>query len=139
LPTSWLTLHTRNILFPAFVGVYTAFTTGAFFWLLRGIAHDSWPLIAANAVAFSLASSALVVRARYGNMPCAQGLSSDAPSLVPASYRPDCCNAAAQASLQAGLMGRCTPIAEKFRDAIGYFHVISHFIGLFIHKYAIEF
>ncbi|MHB1669413.1 MAG: SemiSWEET transporter [Thiomonas sp.] len=68
IPQVWLTLRTRDVSGIS-IGMYAAFATGVFLWLIYGIAEGSWPLIAANAITLSLASCVLLLRLRYVHIP----------------------------------------------------------------------
>ena len=46
--------------------MYAVFTSGVFLWLCYGVAHQSTPLIAANAVTFLLAGMILTMKLRFG-------------------------------------------------------------------------
>lgn len=56
------THETRAISF----SMYVAFTLGVALWFVYGVAIASWPIIAANAVSFLLASIILALKTRYG-------------------------------------------------------------------------
>jgi MtN3 and saliva related transmembrane protein len=46
--------------------MYTMFTVGVAFWLVYGIALNSWPMIFANTVTLALAATILGLKLRYG-------------------------------------------------------------------------
>lgn len=56
------TRETRSIS----LSMYVAFTVGVALWFGYGVAIGSWPIIAANAVSFLLASIILALKVRYG-------------------------------------------------------------------------
>ena len=45
--------------------MYVIFTTGVFLWLTYGLFIRNWPIIAANAVTFALASTILGFKLKY--------------------------------------------------------------------------
>jgi MtN3 and saliva related transmembrane protein len=48
------------------LSMYLMFVVGVFFWFLYGIALQSWPMMIANVITFSLAMVVLVTKIRYG-------------------------------------------------------------------------
>ncbi len=67
VPQALMTFRTRNVSGIS-LGMYTVFTIGVGMWLVYGIALKAWPLIAANAVTFSLALAILIMRIRFGGL-----------------------------------------------------------------------
>lgn len=47
------------------LGMYSAFTLGVSLWLLYGWILNAWPIVIANLITLSLASSILVMKLRY--------------------------------------------------------------------------
>jgi MtN3 and saliva related transmembrane protein len=47
-------------------GMYVMFTVGVAFWLVYGIALNSWPMILANTVTLVLAGTILALKLRFG-------------------------------------------------------------------------
>jgi len=58
----WKTKSTKDIS----LGMFIAFTTGIFLWLIYGILINSPPIILANIVTFILSLTILVFKVRYG-------------------------------------------------------------------------
>lgn len=48
------------------LGMYVVFTVGIVFWFCYGLALQSWPIIASNAVTFVLAATILGLKLRHG-------------------------------------------------------------------------
>ena len=48
------------------LGMYVVFTIGVAFWLLYGIALQSWPMIISNIITFALSATILVLKLRHG-------------------------------------------------------------------------
>lgn len=48
------------------LGMYSLFTLGVGLWLAYGLALDSWPIVAANAITLTLAGTVLALKLRYG-------------------------------------------------------------------------
>lgn len=46
--------------------MYLMFAGGVALWLVYGIAHGSWPIIAANAITLALALAIVGAKLRYG-------------------------------------------------------------------------
>lgn len=65
VPQAVLTLKTRNVSGIS-LGMYSCFTLGVALWLIYGIGLGEWPIIVANAVTLSLASTILFTKLRYG-------------------------------------------------------------------------
>lgn len=65
LPQAVMTIRTKNTRGIS-RGMYLMFTVGVAFWLVYGIALESWPMILANTVTLGLASTILVLKLRYG-------------------------------------------------------------------------
>ena len=47
------------------LGMYSVFTIGVSLWLLYGYLVAAWPIVLANTITLSLASSILVMKLRY--------------------------------------------------------------------------
>lgn len=60
---AWHTFRTRDVSGIS-LGMYAAFTVGVALWLAYGVALDSWPITAANAVTLMLAMSILAMKVR---------------------------------------------------------------------------
>jgi len=45
--------------------MYSAFTAGVALWLVYGLLLGAWPIVVANVITLSLASSILVMKLRY--------------------------------------------------------------------------
>ena len=65
LPQAVMTIRTKNTSGIS-RGMYLMFTVGVAFWLVYGIALDSWPMIVANSVTLLLATTVLALKLRYG-------------------------------------------------------------------------
>jgi MtN3 and saliva related transmembrane protein len=65
IPQAIMTIRTKNTRGIS-RGMYSMFTLGVVFWLVYGIALNSWPMILANTVTLGLASTILVMKLRYG-------------------------------------------------------------------------
>lgn len=48
------------------LGMYSLFTLGVGLWLAYGLALDSWPIVAANAITLTLAGTVLALKLRHG-------------------------------------------------------------------------
>lgn len=66
VPQAWKTWRTRDASGISLI-MYAVFTTGVGLWLVYGLMLGALPLIAANAVTFSLALLILGMRIRYGS------------------------------------------------------------------------
>ncbi len=65
IPQAVMTIRTRDTRSIS-RGMYVIYTVGIAFWLVYGIALDSWPMIYANVVTLGLAITILVLKLRYG-------------------------------------------------------------------------
>ena len=65
LPQAVMTIRTKNTSGIS-RGMYLMFTVGVAFWLVYGIALESWPMILANTVTLGLAATVLALKLRYG-------------------------------------------------------------------------
>jgi MtN3 and saliva related transmembrane protein len=65
IPQAVMTIRTRNTSGIS-RAMYSMFTIGVAFWLVYGIALESWPMIVANTVTLALASTILALKLRYG-------------------------------------------------------------------------
>jgi MtN3 and saliva related transmembrane protein len=65
IPQAVMTIRTKNTSGIS-RGMYSLFTVGVAFWLVYGIALDSWPMILANTVTLGLAATILGLKLRYG-------------------------------------------------------------------------
>ena len=63
-----LTLRTRNVSGIS-LGMYSCFTVGVALWLVYGIGLGEWPIIVANAITLTLASTILVTALRFRPSP----------------------------------------------------------------------
>ncbi len=61
LPQAWLTLRTRDVSGIS-LAMYGSFTAGVALWLAYGVMLGEWPIVAANAVTLTLASTILVTK-----------------------------------------------------------------------------
>ncbi len=68
VPQALLTLRTRNVSGIS-LGMYSCFTLGVALWLVYGIGLGEWPIIAANAITLALASTILITKLKYRNVP----------------------------------------------------------------------
>jgi MtN3 and saliva related transmembrane protein len=66
VPQAWRTWRTRDVSGIS-LAMYLVFTVGVGLWLVYGILLGEMPLIAANAITFSLALLILTMRIRYGS------------------------------------------------------------------------
>ncbi len=48
------------------LGMYVVFTIGIAFWLLYGIALESWPMIVSNIITFGLSATILAMKLKHG-------------------------------------------------------------------------
>lgn len=62
-PQAWLVFRTRDVSGVS-LAMYGAMTAGILLWLVYGVLIRAWPLVAANVVTLSLASSILVMKLR---------------------------------------------------------------------------
>jgi MtN3 and saliva related transmembrane protein len=65
VPQAWLTLRTRDVSGIS-LGMYGAFTIGVALWLLYGWMLDAWPVIIANFLTLTLATSILGMKLWFG-------------------------------------------------------------------------
>jgi MtN3 and saliva related transmembrane protein len=65
IPQAIMTIRTKNTRGIS-RGMYVMFTVGVAFWLVYGIALDSWPMILANTITLALAGTVLALKLRYG-------------------------------------------------------------------------
>ena len=63
-PQALHTFRTRDVSGISLV-MYSAFTAGVALWLVYGLLLGAWPIVIANIVTLSLASSILVMKLRY--------------------------------------------------------------------------
>jgi MtN3 and saliva related transmembrane protein len=68
VPQAVLTLRTRNVSGIS-LGMYSCFTVGVALWLVYGIGLGEWPIIVANAITLTLASTILVTALRFRPSP----------------------------------------------------------------------
>ena len=61
VPQAWLTLRTRDVSGIS-LGMYSSFTLGVALWLAYGVMLGQWPIVVANAVTLSLATTILVTK-----------------------------------------------------------------------------
>lgn len=64
VPQVWHTWRTRDV-GGISLGMYAAFATGVFLWLLYGLLLDAWPIVVANAVTLALAIAILAMKIRW--------------------------------------------------------------------------
>jgi len=64
VPQALHTFRTRDVSGISLV-MYSAFTAGVALWLVYGLLLGAWPIVIANIVTLSLASSILVMKLRY--------------------------------------------------------------------------
>jgi len=64
VPQVWHTYRTRDVTGIS-LGMYVAFATGVFLWLIYGLLLDAWPIVVANAVALALAVAILAMKVRW--------------------------------------------------------------------------
>jgi len=48
------------------LGMYVVFTIGVAFWLVYGIALQSWPMIISNIITFGLSATILAMKLKHG-------------------------------------------------------------------------
>lgn len=48
------------------LGMYVVFTIGIAFWLVYGIALESWPMIVSNIITFGLSATILAMKLKHG-------------------------------------------------------------------------
>jgi MtN3 and saliva related transmembrane protein len=65
VPQAWRTWRTRDVSGISLT-MYAVFTVGVGLWLIYGFLLGEMPLIAANAITFTLALLILAMRIRYG-------------------------------------------------------------------------
>lgn len=64
IPQVWHTLRTRDVSGIS-LGMYSVFTAGVSLWLVYGLLLASWPIVIANFITLTLASSILVMKLRF--------------------------------------------------------------------------
>ena len=64
VPQTIHTFRTRDVSGISLV-MYSAFTAGVALWLVYGLLLGAWPIVVANVITLSLASSILVMKLRY--------------------------------------------------------------------------
>ena len=64
VPQAIHTFRTRDVSGISLV-MYSAFTGGVALWLVYGLLLGAWPIVIANVITLSLASSILVMKLRY--------------------------------------------------------------------------
>lgn len=64
LPQAWHTFKTKDVSGIS-LGMYSVFTTGVAGWLVYGLLLQAWPIVIANLVTLTLASTILVMKLRY--------------------------------------------------------------------------
>lgn len=64
LPQAWHTFKTKDVSGIS-LGMYSVFTTGVACWLVYGLLLQAWPIVIANLVTLSLASTILIMKLRY--------------------------------------------------------------------------
>jgi MtN3 and saliva related transmembrane protein len=64
LPQAWHTFKTKDVSGIS-LGMYSVFTTGVAGWLVYGLLLQAWPVVIANLVTLTLASTILVMKLRY--------------------------------------------------------------------------
>jgi MtN3 and saliva related transmembrane protein len=64
VPQTVHTFRTRDVSGISLV-MYSAFTAGVALWLVYGLLLGAWPIVVANVITLSLASSILVMKLRY--------------------------------------------------------------------------
>jgi MtN3 and saliva related transmembrane protein len=64
VPQVWHTYRTRDVRGIS-LGMYAAFATGVFLWLVYGLMRNAWPIIVANAVTLALALAILAMKIRW--------------------------------------------------------------------------
>lgn len=64
VPQAIHTFRTRDVSGISLV-MYGAFTAGVALWLVYGLLLGAWPIVIANIITLSLASSILVMKLRY--------------------------------------------------------------------------
>lgn len=64
VPQAIHTFRTRDVSGISLV-MYSAFTAGVALWLVYGLLLAAWPIVVANLITLSLASSILVMKLRY--------------------------------------------------------------------------
>lgn len=65
VPQAWLTFRTRDVSGIS-LGMYSVFTLGIALWLGYGLLLQAWPIVAANAVTFTLSATILAMKLRLG-------------------------------------------------------------------------
>jgi MtN3 and saliva related transmembrane protein len=64
VPQTIHTFRTRDVSGISLV-MYSAFTAGVALWLVYGLLLGAWPIVIANVITLSLASSILAMKLRY--------------------------------------------------------------------------
>ncbi len=64
LPQAWHTFRTKDVSGIS-LGMYSAFTAGVALWMVYGLMIKAWPVVIANVVTLSLASTILIMKLRY--------------------------------------------------------------------------
>jgi MtN3 and saliva related transmembrane protein len=65
VPQAWLTFKTRDVSGIS-LGMYSVFTLGVALWLVYGLLHGAWPVVAANTVTLGLSLAILGMKLRFG-------------------------------------------------------------------------
>ena len=65
VPQAWHCFKTRDVSGVS-LSMYSVFTVGIALWLMYGILLQSWPLIIANGITFTLAAAILSMKLRFG-------------------------------------------------------------------------
>jgi MtN3 and saliva related transmembrane protein len=64
VPQAWLTFRSRDVSGIS-LSMYSVFTVGIALWLLYGLLLGAWPIVVANAVTLTLATSILAMKLLY--------------------------------------------------------------------------
>jgi MtN3 and saliva related transmembrane protein len=64
VPQAWHTFSTRDVSGIS-LGMYSAFTSGVACWMIYGLLLGAWPIVVANVITLSLATTILVMKLRY--------------------------------------------------------------------------
>jgi MtN3 and saliva related transmembrane protein len=64
VPQVWHTYRTRDVSGIS-LGMYAAFASGVFLWLVYGLMLGAWPIVVANAITLALAVAILVMKIRW--------------------------------------------------------------------------
>ena len=67
VPQAWHTFQTKDVRGIS-LGMYSAFTIGVASWLVYGLLLGAWPIVIANFITLSLATSILVMKLRYNDI-----------------------------------------------------------------------